>query len=344
MKLLVTGGAGFIGSNFIRYMLAKYPSYQIVNLDKLTYAGNLKNLDGVDGHPHYRFIKGDIVDAPLVGALAKDADVIINFAAESHVDRSIENPFAFIDTDVKGTYTLIEAAREAKHQRFIQISTDEVYGDREGKGKADESEALHAGSPYAASKAAADLLVLAAHRTYGFPGMITRCTNNYGPYQYPEKIIPLFITNALEDKPLPLYGDGQQIRDWLYVDDHCSAIDLVLHEGKAGEVYNIGAEQDPEITNVQLTRHILRLAGKPDALIQPFKDRPGHDRRYAVNSLKIRSLGWRPLTGFSEGIERTVAWYRSHEDWWKEIKSGAYREWYLKQYGHTSVRTGAARQ
>lgn len=343
MKILVTGGAGFIGSNFIRYMLANYPSYHIVNLDKLTYAGNLKNLAGVDTNPRYRFIKGDIIDSSLIQALANDTDVIVNFAAESHVDRSIENPFAFIDTDVKGTYTLIEAARHAKHERFIQISTDEVYGDREGKLKANEAEALQPSSPYSSAKAAADLLVLSAHRTYGFPGLITRCANNYGPYQYPEKIIPLFITNALEDKPLPLYGDGQQIRDWLYVEDHCSAIDLVLHKGNVGEVYNIGAEQDPEITNAQLTKAILELTGKPESLIQPFKDRPGHDRRYAVDSSKIRALGWKPKTHFQEGIERTVTWYRSHEEWWKEIKSGAYREWYLKQYGSTSVRTGAGR-
>lgn len=343
MKLLITGGAGFIGSNFIRYLLAKYPSYHVVNLDKLTYAGNLKNLTDVEGNPHYRFIKGDIADSALAGVLAKDADVIINFAAESHVDRSIDNPFAFIDTNVKGTYNLIEAARQAGHQRFLHISTDEVYGDRDGRDKATETSALQPSSPYATAKAASDMLVLSAHRTFGFPGLITRCSNNYGPYQYPEKIVPLFITNALEDLPLPLYGDGRQIRDWLFVDDHCSAIDLVLHQGKTGEIYNIGADQEPEITNEQLTKQILALTGKPATLIEPFQDRPGHDRRYAVDSAKIRALGWSPAVNFAEGLERTVAWYRSHEDWWQDIKSGAYREWYLKQYGNTSVRTGSSR-
>lgn len=341
MKLLVTGGAGFIGSHFIRHILANYPSYHIINLDKLTYAGNLKNLADVEQNPHYRFIKGDIADAALVGALAKDVDVIVNFAAESHVDRSIENPYAFIDTNVKGTYVLIEAARAAKHERFVHISTDEVYGDREGLDKATESDALRPSSPYSAAKAASDMLVLSAFRTYGFPGVVTRCSNNYGPYQYPEKIIPLFITNALEDQPLPLYGDGQQIRDWLHVSDHCRAIDLVLHHGNLGEVYNIGAEQDPEITNEELSKRILQLTGKPADLLTPFKDRPGHDRRYAVDSGKIRALGWKPEINFHDGLAQTVDWYRERQDWWLEIKSGAYREWYNKQYGTTSVRAGA---
>ena len=343
MKLLVTGGAGFIGSNFIHYMLAKYPTYELVNVDKLTYAGNLKNLSDVEKNPRYRFVQGDITDAALVQKLAKDVDAIVNFAAESHVDRSIDNPYAFIDTNVKGTYTLIEAARKAGHNRFLQISTDEVYGDREGREKASESSSLEPSSPYASAKAASDMLVLSSHRTYGFPGMITRCSNNYGPFQYPEKIIPLFITNALEDKPLPLYGDGQQIRDWLYVADHCSAIDLVLHQGKAGQVYNIGADQNPEITNEQLTKHILSLTDKPQTLIQPFTDRPGHDRRYAVDSSKIRSLGWKPATGFLEGLKATVAWYRSNEAWWQEIKTGAYREWYDKHYGAKLARANAGR-
>ena len=333
MKLLVTGGAGFIGSNFIRYMLAKYPDYEIVNLDKLTYAGNLDNLREIEKDKRYRFEKGDICDVDLMAKLAKETDCIVHFAAESHVDRSIKNPFAFIDTNVKGTYALIAAAREAKHTRYVQISTDEVYGDMPGIQKATESSPLAPSSPYSAAKAAADMLVLTAHRTYGFPGMITRCTNNYGPYQYPEKIVPLFITNALEGKPLPMYGDGSQIRDWLYVGDHCSAIDLVLHEGKAGEVYNVGAEQDPEITNVALTKRILEGTGAPSTLVTHITDRPGHDVRYAVDSSKIRAMGWKPSLDFNAGLERTINWYKSNEAWWKKIKSGDYKEWYLKHYG-----------
>ena len=334
MKLLVTGGAGFIGSNFIRYMLAKYPSYEIVNFDKLTYAGNLDNLKDVEQDKRYRFIKGDICDAKLVEQVARDVDAIINFAAESHVDRSIhDDPFAFIETDVKGTFALIQAARAAEHSRFIQISTDEVYGDMGGHEKATEQHPLRPSSPYAASKAAGDMMVLASHRTYGFPGMITRCTNNYGPYQYPEKIIPLFITNAAEGKPLPVYGDGKQVRDWLHVHDHCSAIDLVLHQGKAGEVYNIGAEQDPEITNISLTQKIVELMGAESSLISYVKDRPGHDVRYAVNSGKIRQLGWMPSKNFAEGLAQTVDWYKQNQSWWQKIKSGEYLDWYKKQYG-----------
>lgn len=330
---MITGGAGFIGSNFIRYMLAKYPDYRIVNVDKLTYAGNLDNLKDVESDKRYRFIKGDICDAGLMAQLAKDVDVIVNFAAESHVDRSIhQDPVAFIETDVKGTFNLMQAAKNAGHERYIQISTDEVYGDMHGSEKAGESHPLKPSSPYAASKAGGDMQVLAAHRTYGFPGMITRCTNNYGPFQYPEKIIPLFITNALEGLSLPLYGNGLQVRDWLYVEDHCSAIDLVLHQGKAGEVYNIGAEQNPEITNVELTKEILRLTGKPESLIAPVKDRPGHDVRYAVNSSKIRAMGWKPTVGFSEGLEKTVAWYADNKAWWQKIKSGEYKAWYMQQY------------
>ncbi len=338
MKLMVTGGAGFIGSNFIRFMLAKYPAYEVVNVDKLTYAGNLDNLADMEGDKRYRFIKGDICDAPLMSQLAKEVDVIINFAAESHVDRSIENPFAFLDTNIRGTFSLIRAAADAGHGRFVQISTDEVYGDMPGARKAAESSPLQPSSPYSGAKAGGDIQVLAAHRTYGFPGMITRCTNNYGPYQYPEKIVPLFITNALEDKPLPLYGDGSQVRDWLYVDDHCAAIDLVLHSGQPGEVYNIGAEQDPEVDNLRLTKEILRLTGKPESLITPVKDRPGHDVRYAVDSGKIRALGWKPSVTFDEGLARTVAWYTQHQDWWKKIKSGDYKAWYIQQYGGQSAK------
>lgn len=333
MKLMVTGGAGFIGSNFIRYMLNKYPTYQILNFDKLTYAGNLENVKEVDNLEHYRFIKGDIADHELVGKLAKEVDVIINFAAETHVDRSIQDPFSFIDTDVRGTYTLIQAAMDAGHKKYIQISTDEVYGDFDDGGKAVEDSHLRPSSPYSASKTGGDVQVIAAHRTFGFPGIITRCTNNYGPYCYPEKLIPLFITNAIEDKKLPVYGDGQQIRDWLYVEDHCSAIDLVLHEGNPGEVYNIGAENEPEVTNLDLTKEILRLLEKPESLIDYVEDRPGHDRRYAVDSSKIRAMGWKPSLTFQEGLEKTVNWYKNNPEWWQKIKSGEYKEWYKQQYG-----------
>lgn len=333
MKLLVTGGAGFIGSNFIKYILDKYPAYHVLNFDKLTYAGNLDNLKKVAGHDHYRFIKGDIVDTKLVNELAKEVDVIINFAAETHVDRSILDPFAFIDTDVRGTYSLIQAARDAGHERYIQISTDEVYGDFEAGGKATEDSPLRPSSPYSASKAGGDLQVVAAFRTFGFPGIITRCTNNYGPNCYPEKVVPLFITNALEDISVPVYGDGKQVRDWLYVLDHCRAIDLVLHKGKVGEVYNIGADNDPEVTNLNLTKKILEYVKKTDSLIEYVKDRPGHDRRYAVDSSKIRKLGWKPSVNFEEGLKLTVRWYKDNTDWWQKIKSGEYKEWYSKQYG-----------
>jgi len=333
MNLLVTGGAGFIGSNFIRYILKKYPSYHIINYDKLTYAGNLDNLKDIEDNANYKFIKGDICDLELVQKLSKDVDVIINFAAESHNDRSITNPFDFIETDVRGTYTLIQAARDAAHERYIQISTDEVYGDQIAGVNVDENAPLKPSSPYSASKAGGDLQVLAAHRTFNFPGIITRCTNNYGPYHYPEKLFPLFITNALENKKLPIYGDGGQIRDWLFVDDHCSAIDLILHEGGAGEVYNISAGQDPEITNLDFTKRLLAILEKDESLIEYVKDRPGHDLRYGLDSSKIRAIGWKPLVKFEEGLKLTVNWYKENEEWWKKIKSGEYMEWYKKQYG-----------
>lgn len=330
---MVTGGAGFIGSNFIRYILKKYPTYHILNVDKLTYAGNLENLTDIEANDHYRFIKADIIDSPLIAKLAQEVDVIINFAAETHVDRSIQDPFGFIDTDVRGTYSLIQAARDAGHERYVQISTDEVYGDFDGGGKATEDSPLRPSSPYSASKTGGDVQVIAAYRTFNFPGMITRCTNNYGPFCYPEKIIPLFITNALEGKKLPVYGDGQQIRDWLFVQDHCSAVDLVLHEGKPGEVYNVGAENSPEVTNLDLTKKILSLVGESESLIDYIVDRPGHDRRYAVDSSKIRAMGWKPSVDFDEGLAQTVEWYKKHENWWKKIKSGEYKEWYKQQYG-----------
>ncbi len=333
MKLMVTGGAGFIGSNFIRYILSRYPSYHVLNFDKLTYAGNLENLKDVENNPRYRFIKGDIGDFKLVRELASEVDAIINFAAETHVDRSLKEPFSFIDTAMRGTYSLIKAAQEAGHERYIQISTDEVFGDWE-QGKATESSPYRPSSPYSASKAGGDHLVQAAHRSFGFPGIVTNCTNNYGPYQYPEKLIPLFITNIIEGKPLPVYGDGQQIRDWLFVEDHCSAIDLVLHKGREGENYVIGAEQDPELTNLDVAKKLLSLCGADGSLLEYVSDRPGHDRRYAVDSFKIRQLGWVPSVTFDEGIKQTVDWYRTHQDWWKSIKSGEYARWYQEQYTH----------
>jgi dTDP-glucose 4,6-dehydratase len=329
-RLLVTGGAGFIGSNFVRRMLQRNSDVQIVVLDKLTYAGNLANLADVAADPRYRFVKGDIGDADLVDMLAAEVDAIVNFAAESHVDRSIERPDAFIQTDVHGTFVLLEAARRHDHQRYLQISTDEVYG-HVPVGSSAESAALEARSPYSASKAGGDLLTRAYHTTYGLPTMITRASNNFGPYQYPEKVVPLFVTNAIDDDPLPLYGDGQQIRDWLFVDDHCDAIALVLSDGEPGEIYNVGGGN--ELTNLELTRSILELLDKPDSLVRHVADRPGHDRRYSVDSSKIRGLGWAPTCTFADALRRTVDWYRDREDWWRPLKSGEYLDYYRRQYG-----------
>lgn len=292
-RILVTGGAGFIGSNFIRYMLERH-SYSIINLDALTYCGNLENLRDVEDHPRYTFIRGSITDRELVNRIIRDVDAVINFAAESHVDRSIQDPEIFIKTNVLGTQTLLEASRREGIERFIQISTDEVYGSAE-TGYFTEETPLAPNSPYSASKAAADLMVRAYHRTYGLPVNITRCSNNYGPYQFPEKLIPLMITNALEDRPLPVYGDGMNVRDWLHVEDHCSAIDLVLHHGRDGEVYNIGGNN--ERRNIDIVRLILRELGKDESLIRFVEDRPGHDRRYAIDATRIRNeLGWKPAT------------------------------------------------
>ncbi len=335
MKILITGGLGFIGSNFIRYMLAKYESYQIVNFDKVTYAGNFENLKGIDKDPRYQFFKGDIADDKLVNSLisVQKPDSIINFAAETHVDRSIMNPGDFINTDVFGTHILLNAVKDHNIKRYIQISTDEVYGDFDNGGFAKETDLLRPSSPYAASKAGGDLQVLAFSRTYNLPVMITRCTNNYGPYQYPEKIIPLFITNLLEGKTVPVYGDGQQIRDWLHVDDHCFAIDLVLHKGKDGEIYNIGANQNPEIPNLDLTKRIVSACNKDEKSIEYVKDRAGHDRRYAVDVAKIKAeLGWEPMYSFDSGIAQTISWYKNNLDWWKKIKTGEYLNYYKKQY------------
>jgi dTDP-glucose 4,6-dehydratase len=332
-KLLVTGGLGFIGSNFVRYMLNKYPGYQIVNLDKITYAGNPENLKDVEDNPRYRLVKGDIADEELVNRLfAEGVDAVINFAAETHVDRSISNPSPFVITDVYGTYVLLEAARKFSIKRFIQISTDEVYGEAEDA-PCRETDALMPKSPYAASKAGADRLAYSYFTTYGIPVVITRCSNNFGPYQYPEKLVSLFITNALEDKPLPLYGDGQNRRDWIYVTDHCQALDAVLHaEGIAGEVFNIGAQQ--ECTNLKIAQLILELLGKPQQLITFVADRLGHVRRHAVSVEKIRQrLGWQAGTPFEVGMEQTVRWYQQHQAWWRKIKTGEYLEYYRRHYG-----------
>jgi len=325
--LLVTGGCGFIGSNFIRYILQKYPHYRVVNLDKLTYAGNPENLSDLKDDPRYTFLKGDIAEREQVREAMEGVDWVVNFAAESHVDRSIEDPSVFLRTNVMGTYVLLEEAKERGVSLFMQISTDEVYGSLGPTGYFTETTPLHPNSPYAASKASADLLVKAYHRTYGLPTIITRCSNNYGPYQFPEKLIPLMISNALEGKELPLYGDGMNVRDWIYVEDHCRALDLILHQGRVGEVYNIGG--GCERTNLEVVRTILDLLGKPHALIRFVKDRPGHDRRYAMDFSKLREeLGWSPQVPFEEGIRLTIDWYLSHEDWWRKVKSGEYRLYY----------------
>lgn len=331
MKLLVTGGAGFIGSHFVRHILRKYPGHSVVNLDKLTYAGNLENLRDIEREGRYRFVRGDICDGPVVREAMRGVDAVLNFAAESHVDRSILGADEFLKTDVLGTFTLLEVARELEISRYVQISTDEVYGSIE-RGAAKESALLRPSNPYSASKAGADLLVSACWRTYRLPVLITRSSNNFGPNQYPEKIIPLFITNALEDRPLPLYGDGKNVRDWLYVLDNCAAIDLVLHAGVPGEIYNIGG--GVEVENIVLTRQILRLVRKPESLIQPVKDRPGHDRRYALDCHKIRALGWKPAHDFGSALAETARWYQEHEAWWRPIKSGEFKAYYAKQYAN----------
>ncbi len=329
MKLVVTGGAGFIGSNFIRHVLAAHADDSIVNLDKLTYAGNLKNLADVADSPRYRFVHGDVCDAKMVRDVLRGADAVVNFAAESHVDRSLVEPDAFLRTDVFGVFTLLEAVRELGIPRFVHISTDEVYGSL-ATGSARESDPLRPSNPYSASKAGGDLLALAYWQTHRVPVVVTRSSNNFGPFQYPEKVIPLFITNALDDQPLPLYGDGRNVRDWLYVVDNCTALDLVLRKGKDGEVYNIGGGH--EVENIVLTRDILRLTGKPETLIRPVKDRPGHDRRYSVDSKKVRQLGWAPKHPFGKALETTVAWFREHEAWWRPLKSGELKAWYRQQY------------
>ena len=331
MHLLVTGGCGFIGTNFIRHMLSAYP-YRITNLDKLTYAGNLENLKEIENNPNYRFVKGDIADIrDLEEVFSETIDVIVNFAAESHVDRSILDADAFITTNIAGTHRLIETARKKGVEKFVQISTDEVYGSLGPTGKFTEETPLSPRSPYSASKASADMLALSYFHTFGMPILITRCSNNYGPFQFPEKLIPLLVTNALEGKSLPIYGDGLNVRDWIHVIDHCRAIDLVLHKGRAGEVYNIGA--DNERTNMEIVTTILAILDKPRSLITYVKDRPGHDRRYAMDAAKLtRELGYTVSVSFEAGLRETVTWYLEHKDWWERIKTGEYLKYYDVMY------------
>ncbi|MGG1163740.1 dTDP-glucose 4,6-dehydratase [Bacillus mycoides] len=335
MKLLVTGGAGFIGSNFVRYMVKKYPEYNIVNLDALTYAGNLENLKDVEKLSNYKFIKGDIADRQFINQLFKEEkfDYVLNFAAESHVDRSITNPDIFIQTNIQGTQILLDAAKNAEIKKYLQVSTDEVYGTLGETGYFTEETPLASNSPYSSSKAGADLLVRAYHETFGLPVNITRCSNNYGPFHFPEKLIPLMIINALSDKQLPVYGDGLNVRDWLHVEDHCQAIDLVLHNGKNGEVYNVGGNN--ERTNIEIVKTILKALDKPESLIKYVTDRPGHDRRYAIDATKLREeLGWSPKYNFDTGIEQTIKWYLENQDWWKNIISGEYQEYFKNQYAN----------
>lgn len=333
-KILVTGGAGFIGSNFIRYMINKYPEYEIINIDALTYAGNLENLKDIKDEPSYTLVKGNITEVSVVNEVVSSGiDVILNFAAESHVDRSIKDPGVFVKTNVVGTQVLLEAARKYNVGKYLQISTDEVYGALGTSGLFSEKTPLAPNSPYSASKAGADLLVKAYYETYNMNINITRCSNNYGPYHFPEKLIPLAITNIVEGKEVPIYGDGLQVRDWLHVLDHCSAIDLVLHKGKSGEVYNIGGNN--EKTNLEIVKTILQEIGKPERLITHVRDRLGHDRRYAIDATKIRTeLGWMPKYTFETGIKDTVSWYLNNQDWWKRVKSGDYLIYYEKMYSN----------
>ncbi|MFO1052100.1 MAG: dTDP-glucose 4,6-dehydratase [Planctomycetota bacterium] len=335
-RILVTGGAGFIGANFVR-MLLQDTEHEVINFDALTYAGNLENLADLEGHPRYRFVRGDIRKPVEVRAALEGhrPDHIAHFAAESHVDRSVMDATAFVETNVVGTQVLLDAARAHGVGRFLHVSTDEVYGSLGPTGRFREDSPLQPNSPYSASKTGSDLLVRAAFHTHGFPAVVTRCSNNYGPYQFPEKLIPLMIANALEGKPLPVYGDGRNVRDWIHVRDHCEALLLVLLRGRAGDVYNIGGDSERE--NIAVVRGILALAGRGDELIRYVTDRPGHDRRYAIDSGKMAAeLGWRPKVRFEDGLARTFAWYRDHRAWWERVRSGAYREYYERQYGSRS--------
>ncbi len=332
-NILVTGGAGFIGSNYVRYMLEQHPDYTIVNFDALTYAGNLENLTSIETDPRYRFVKGSITNREAVENVfqAHAIDAVVHFAAESHVDRSITGPSIFIDTNIVGTNVLLEVARKFNVEKFLHVSTDEVYGSLGAEGLFTETTPLHPNSPYSASKASSDLLVLAYQHTFGFPGVVTRCSNNYGPYQFPEKLIPLMIANALNDKPLPVYGTGMNVRDWLYVGDHCSALDTVLHTGVCGEVYNIGGNN--EKPNIEIVKLILEVLGKPESLITYVKDRPGHDLRYAIDAGKMkRDLGWEPAYTFEVGMKQTIQWYLENRQWWERILSGDYQHYFETMY------------
>ena len=334
VKVLVTGGAGFSGSNFVRYAIATHPDWHVTTLDKLTYAGRLENLKSVENHPRHRFVRGDIADMAMAGPLVRDSEIVVNFAAETHVDRSIKHAADFITTDVFGTFVLLEAARENPNlRRFIQISTDEVYGSVP-VGSSKETDELKPRNPYSASKAGADRLAYSYWATHNVPVIITRASNNYGPNQFPEKIIPLFITNLIDDIPVPLYGDGQNERDWLHVDDHCRGVDLLIDHGVDGEVYNIGGGN--QVRNVDLTHKLLELVGKSPALIRPVADRPGHDRRYSLDTHKLEALGWKPRERFEDGLAKTVRWYRENEWWWRPIKDEdpEYRTYYQSQYGN----------
>jgi len=330
-SLLVTGGAGFIGSNFVRYMLKKYNDYRIIVLDALTYAGNRENLQDVEGNPRYEFIHGDIQDVKIVDYLMSKVDTVINFAAETHVDRSIHEAGKFIETDVRGTFVLLEAALKHSIDRFLHISTDEVYGSIES-GSFTENDNLLPNSPYSASKGGADLLVRSYYTTFGVPVLITRSSNNYGPYQYPEKLIPLFITNAIDNLQLPLYGDGKNVRDWIYVEDNCSGIDVVLHKGEVGEIYNIGGGNERE--NIFITETVLEHLNKPKSLIKYVKDRPGHDRRYSIDTQKVNALNWIPKYDLETGLKEAVDWYTANEEWWRKIKEKQkeYKIFYEAQY------------
>ena len=337
MNIIVTGGAGFIGSNFVFHMLNAHPDYRIICLDKLTYAGNLSTLEPVMSNPNFRFVKADICDKEAVDKLFEEEkpDIVVNFAAESHVDRSIENPQIFLETNIIGTSVLMDASRKHGVKRYHQVSTDEVYGDLP-LDRPDlfftENTPIHTSSPYSSSKAGADLLVLAYYRTYGLPVTISRCSNNYGPYHFPEKLIPLMIIRALHDESLPVYGDGLNVRDWLYVEDHCKAIDLIIHKGKVGEVYNVGGHN--EMANIDIVKLILKELGKSEDLITYVTDRAGHDRRYAIDPTKIHNdLGWLPETKFADGIVKTIKWYLENESWWQPIVSGEYQNYYQKMYG-----------
>jgi dTDP-glucose 4,6-dehydratase len=341
-EVLVTGGAGFIGSSFVLHALASHPDWQITTLDKLTYAGRMENLRDVMDNPRHRFVQGDVADAAVAGPLVRAAEIVVHFAAETHVDRSLQDAGAFITTDVYGSFVLLDAARQAPRlRRFLQISTDEVYGSVE-TGSSTEQDELKPRNPYAASKAGADRLAYSYWATYGVPVIITRASNNYGPRQFPEKVVPLFVTNAIDQLPLPLYGDGRHVRDWLHVDDHCRAIDLLIACGEDGDVYNVGGGN--EVANVDLTHGILEILDRPRSLIEPVPDRLGHDRRYSLDTTKLRALGWRPEHPFRDGLRATVDWYRDNEWWWRPIKEAdpAYREFYRTQYGGRSERTQKA--